>query len=134
MEMIGQGWPLYAAGVTGRRKGKVYAVVGWVDHTADAPNLGGVPVLVELDGGSLAERYQVEKGIARLFTSERDARYAAGHPVPYSADGAPVEPWTLDTPSGAQCAWVDDRNQEHFVPADSAVAGWRRLYVGPVTR
>lgn len=42
-----------------------------------------------------------------------------------------VEPWTIETPRGLRNCYVDDENQEHWVPADSATAdpSWRRLYV-----
>ena len=41
-----------------------------------------------------------------------------------------VEPWTIETNSGAMIAYLDDRNKEHFVlPDDIVPDDWRKLYV-----
>ena len=134
MEMVGQGWPLYAAAVG---TGRVFAVVGWrrfVDRDGqDAPPAAyGIEVDAEaeptaVDLGTLGVKVIVTVGIG-------NARWLAGQPGDRASDGTQVEPWALQTPQGVQHGWIDDRNQEHFIPADSAVAGWRRLYVGPVAR
>lgn len=73
--MVTQGWPMFAAGMTGERAGKVYAVVGWEGRGGYA---GHLPVIVPIDGGSLAEGYDTSEGLVRLFASEADARFAAG--------------------------------------------------------
>lgn len=74
--MTPQAWPLYAAGMSGQRKGKLYAVVGWLPHYENAPELGDLPVLVPLNGGAVAQKYDVDKGIARLFATLDEARGA----------------------------------------------------------
>jgi hypothetical protein len=75
--MIAQGWPMFAAGTSGDRTGKLYSVIGWQPHHEASPDLGLVPVLVPIDGGGVAQKYDVEKGIARLYPTFEQARNAA---------------------------------------------------------
>jgi hypothetical protein len=75
---VPQGFPLYGAGLSGRRKGKVFAVVGWTLRHESAPSLGHVPVIVPINGGSVAEPYDTGDGIVRMFATADAARAAAG--------------------------------------------------------
>ena len=75
--MTPQLWPMYGAGTSGTRQGKLYVVLGWLPMHDEAPELGMLPVIVPIDGGGVAIKYDPERGIVRLHPDLPSAQAAA---------------------------------------------------------
>lgn len=72
----------------------------------------------------------VARAVAILRAAGRQLAETIGKLEGYAFEGYAVEPWTVETPQGTLCGYVDDANQEHWVAVGKFIpAAYRKLYV-----
>jgi hypothetical protein len=76
-----------------------------------------------------------EEAVARAAATIREAGRQLAETMG-RFEAMAVEPWIIDTPNGRMAGYVDDQNQEHWLPTDWLLvedvpvsSGLRKLYV-----